>query len=125
MTLYETLFIVRPEDGGTLKEYIDRYKKIIEELGGTVSQVEEWGMRDLAYRIQKQTRGYYTLLRYRSSARVVEELERNMKLSEGVLRYLSVRSDESAEAVPQPKQKEVAAGAGRSEGDVVKAEPQA
>lgn len=94
MTLYETLFIVHPEQGGAVKEFIDRFKKIIEGLDGTVSQVDEWGLRDLAYRIQKQTKGYYTLLQYRSSVRAVEELERNMKLSDGVLRYLTVRLDE-------------------------------
>ena len=94
VTLYETLFIVHPEQGGTVKEFIDRFKGVIEGLDGTVSQVDEWGLRDLAYRIQKQTKGYYTLLQYRSSVRAVEELERNMKLSDGVLRYLTVRLDE-------------------------------
>lgn len=124
MALYETIFIVHPDKGGTVKEYIDRFKKLVEEQGGTVSHLEEWGLRDLAYRIQKQTKGYYTLLQYRSTARAVEELERTMKLSDGVLRYLTVRVDESAQAAPQTTPKELSGGARRSEEDVAKAEPQ-
>lgn len=98
MTLYETLFIVHPEQGGKLKELVERFKKIIEGMDGTVSHVDEWGLRDLAYRIQKQAKGYYTLLEYRSSPRVVEELERTMKLTDGVLRYLTVRLDSEAKS---------------------------
>jgi len=56
--------------------------------------VEEWGNRDLAYPIQKQSRGYYSLMQYRASAGIVEELERNMKLMEEVMRFLTVRLDE-------------------------------
>ncbi len=92
--LYETLFILRPELGGKAKEFIDRFKKIVEDLHGTEINVEEWGNRDLAYPIQKQSRGYYSLMQYRASAGIVEELERNMKLMEGVMRFLTVRLDE-------------------------------
>lgn len=107
MTLYETTFIVHPDQGGKVKEYIEKFKKIIEGLDGAVSQVDEWGLRDLAYRIEKQAKGYYTLFQYRSSAQVVEELERNLKLSDGVLRYLTVRLDDEAKPVAQPRQKEI------------------
>jgi small subunit ribosomal protein S6 len=92
--LYETLFILRPELGGKAKEFIDRFKKIVEDLHGTEINVEEWGNRDLAYPIQKKSRGYYSLMQYRASAGIVEELERNMKLMEGVMRFLTVRLDE-------------------------------
>ena len=107
MARYETLFIVHPDQGGKVKEFIERFKKIIEGLNATVSQAEEWGLRDLAYRIQKQAKGYYILLQYQSSARAVEELERNMRLSDGVLRYLTVRVDEDAGAPQRPRQKEI------------------
>ena len=64
---------------------------------GVISQIDEWGMRDLAYKIEKQGRGHYTLMRYSASGRAVEELERNLKLTDGILRYLTVRcEDESA-----------------------------
>ena len=96
MTLYETLFVVHPEKGPRMKEFIERFKKVIEGQAGTVSHVEEWGLRDLAYRIEKQGKGLYALLQYRSSARAVEELERNLKLTDGILRYLTVRAEEES-----------------------------
>ena len=98
LALYETLFILRPELGGKAKEFIDRFKKIVEDLHGSEIQVDEWGNRDLAYPIQKQGRGYYSLMQYRASAGIVEELERNMKLIEGVMRFLTVRVDEDSAA---------------------------
>ncbi len=104
--LYETLFILRPELSGKAKEFIDRFKKIVEDLHGTEINVEEWGNRDLAYPIQKQSRGYYSLMQYRASAGIVEELERNMKLMEGVMRFLTVRRDEDLAAPPTETPKE-------------------
>jgi small subunit ribosomal protein S6 len=98
VTQYETLFVVHPEKGARTKEYIEKLKKVIEAQDGSVSQVEEWGMRDLAYRIQKQGKGLYTLLRYRATGRAVEELERNLKLTDGILRYLTVCAGEQEEA---------------------------
>ena len=96
VTLYETLFVVHPEKGPRMKEFIEKFKKVVEGQAGTVSHVDEWGMRDLAYRIEKQGKGLYTLLQYRSSARAVEELERNLKLTDGILRYLTVRVEEES-----------------------------
>ena len=101
VTNYETLFIVHPEKGPRIKEFVERFKKVIEGQDGVVSQVEEWGLRDLAYRIQKQGKGYYTLLQYRASGRAVEELERNLRLTDGILRYLTVRDDEASQAAAQ------------------------
>lgn len=101
VTLYETLFVVHPEKGMRMKEFIDRFKKVIEGQEGTLSHVDEWGARDLAYKIDKQGRGYYTLLRYRASGRAVEELERNLKLTDGILRYLTVRCDDES-AITNP-----------------------
>jgi len=79
-----------------MKEFIEKFKKVIEGQEGTVSLVDEWGMRDLAYRIEKQSKGFYTLLRYNATGRAVEELERNLKLTDGILRYLTVRTEENA-----------------------------
>lgn len=110
VTLYETLFVVHPEKGMRMKEFIDRFKKVIEGQEGALSHVDEWGARDLAYKIDKQGRGYYTLLRYRASGHAVEELERNLKLTDGILRYLTVRCDDESAmtnpAVPRPHTEE-------------------
>lgn len=122
MTLYETMFIIHPERGGVVKDFIERCKKVVEEQGGSIANLEEWGLRDMAYRIEKQGKGYYTLLQYRSEARAVEELERTLKLTDGVLRYLTVRVDESAFAAPEaPKE---APAPGKKTEEEAKAGPQ-
>lgn len=82
-----------------MKEFIERFRKVIEGQDGTVTQVDEWGARDLAYRIDKQARGYYTLLRYQATGRAVDELERNLKLTDGILRYMTVRAEEDTPIV--------------------------
>ncbi len=99
MTLYETLFIIHPEKGPRVKEFVEKFKKVVEGQEGVVSQVDEWGLRDLAYRIEKQGKGIYILMRYQSTGRAVEELERNLKLTDGILRYLTVRAEEPPPAV--------------------------
>ncbi len=98
MTLYETLFVVHPEKAPRVKEFVERFKKIVEGQDGIVSSVDDWGLRDLAYRIEKQGKGHYTLLQYRSTARAVEELERNLRLTDGIMRYLTVRAVEAAQS---------------------------
>ena len=124
MALYETMFILHPDRGGVVKEYIEKLKKVVEEQGGTVAHLEEWGLKDLAYRIRKQMKGYYTLLQYHSTARAVEELERTLRLTDGVLRYLTVRVDESAQTEAPPDIKKPSGDPGRSDEDTAKAEPQ-
>jgi small subunit ribosomal protein S6 len=126
VTLYETLFVVHPEKGMRMKEFVERFKKVIEGQEGTMSQVDEWGARDLAYKIEKQGRGYYTLLRYRASGRAVEELERNLKLTDGILRYLTVRcEDETAITNPMAPRPHVDEPRQSSERETAKVEPQA
>ena len=100
MTQYETMMVVHPERGPRVKEFIERFQKVIEGQSGTGVHVEEWGLRDLAYRIDKQSKGYYTLFQYQGTGQTVQELERNLKLTDGILRYMTVRADESAVAAP-------------------------
>ncbi len=121
---YETLYIIHPDEGGKIKEIIDRYKELLAAQGGTVSHVEEWGLRELAYRIGNQAKGYYILFQYRSSARAVEELERNMKLADNVLRFLTVRLDEEPKPPPVQKDDSQAAAKNSTEG-AGRPEPQA
>ena len=125
MTLYETLFVVHPEKGMRMKEFVERFKKVIEGQEGTISHVDEWGARDLAYKIEKQGRGYYTLLRYRASGRAVEELERNLKLTDGILRYLTVRcEDETAITNPAAPRPHIEEPRQAPEREAAKVEPQ-
>ena len=93
-THYETLFIVHPVHSGKNKELCDRYLGVLEGQGATVTHFEEWGMRDLAYPIEKQGRGFYNLVQYQASAGTSEELERLMRLSDEVMRCMTVVLDE-------------------------------
>jgi small subunit ribosomal protein S6 len=121
VALYETLFVVHPEKGTRMKEFIERFRKVVEGQEGTVAHVDEWGLRDLAYRIDKQGKGFYTLFQYSSSARAVEELERNLRLTDGILRYLTVRAE--AETQNQPAAKNHSEEHRATEGAATKSEP--
>jgi small subunit ribosomal protein S6 len=101
MNRYETLFIVHPETAeAQRKEAIERARRLIEGMGGSDVTVEEWGVRDLAYLIQNQSRGVYVRLEYSSQPEVVKELERTMKLADEILRFVSVRLPKQRKAVP-------------------------
>ena len=95
MHRYETLFIVHPElPEAQVRETVDRMRRLIEGMEGQVTELQDWGMRDLAYPIQKQPRGIYVLVQYTARPEVVKELERSMKLSDEILRFISVRMPE-------------------------------
>src|SRR5215813_14748717 len=94
---YETLVLIHPEQGEAgAKELAARIQKLIEEQGGTVSQVQDWSLRDLAYLVAKQRRAFYVLFEYRATPKALQEIERNLKLMDPVLRFISVRQAENA-----------------------------
>jgi len=101
---YETLVLIHPDLGEPgSKELAERIRKLIEDQGGTVSQLQEWGLRDLAYVLAKQRRAFYALFEYRCPSKALLEIERNLKLMERVLRFVSVRQAENAPpAAPRP-----------------------
>jgi len=97
MHRYETLFILHPEiPEAQVRETLDRVRRLIEGMEGQVTEIQDWGIRDLAYPIRKQPRGTYVLTQYSARAEVVKELERTLKLADEVLRFISVR-------MPQPR----------------------
>ena len=94
---YETLVLIHPEQGEPgAKDLITRIRSLMENQSSTISQVLEWGLRDLAYPIEKQRRAIYVLFEYRASAEGLREIERNIQLMDPVLRFISVRQAESA-----------------------------
>jgi|GEM_PF-38612 len=93
-THYETLFIVHPVHSGRNKDLCDRFRGVLEGQGATVTHFEEWGLRDLAYPIEKQNRGLYNLVQYQALAGTSDELERVMRLSDEVIRCMTVVLDE-------------------------------
>src|SRR5881397_1556844 len=98
---YETLVLLHPDLGEPgAKELAERVKKLIEDQGGTVGQMQEWGLRDLAYVLAKQRRAFYALFEYRTTPKALLEIERNLKLMDRVLRFVSVRQAENAPPAP-------------------------
>ena len=95
MRAYEVVAVLRAdlseEDQST---QIDTIKGWITTKDGNVSQVEHWGRRRLAYPIAKQRDGYYLLLKVEMPASALDELERNLRISENVLRFLVTRENE-------------------------------
>jgi small subunit ribosomal protein S6 len=98
---YETLVLIHPDQGEAgSKEVTARIRTLIEGQGGSIGQVQEWGLRELSYPVAKQRRGYYVLFEYRATPAALQEIERNLKLMEPVLRFVSVRQDENAPLAP-------------------------
>jgi len=96
---YETIFVLRPDLGeAVLRQAIKRIEDIISHGGGEMVETEEWGVRELAYRVKRERRGYYVRLDYVAPAAALNEVERNLKLMDDVLRYLSVLVAEEANA---------------------------
>ena len=104
MPIYETVCILHPElSEARVKETIEGMQQTLTAGEANVLEVEEWGMRNLAYEIQKQSRGFYVRLEYESRPQVVTEFERGLRLSEDTLRFLSVaRSAPSDGQSPMP-----------------------
>ncbi len=72
---------------------IEKVKEIITRFGGTVTEVDEWGKRKLAYEIQKMREGFYYFVRFESDATCPAEVEKRIRIMENVIRYLCVRQD--------------------------------
>lgn len=92
--LYETIFILHPElTEEEAEEAVQSLNKILEDRGSETIRIERGGKRRLAYPIRKQRYGYYTLIHFRALPEALLELERTYRLSDRVLRYISVRYD--------------------------------
>ena len=98
MPLYESVYIARPDISATQVETLtEDMTQILEENGGKVTKDEYWGLKSLAYRIKKNRKGHYSLMNIDAPAAALTEMERNMRLHEDVLRYMSIRVYEHEE----------------------------
>jgi small subunit ribosomal protein S6 len=92
MRSYETIYIVDPDfEDEAIKELEEKFKNVIEEKGGTVQDIEEWGKRRLAYPINHRREGFYILMNFEADAEAVLDLERVYKITSGLMRYLIVK----------------------------------
>jgi len=104
MRIYEELFIVRPEaTEEEIDAYVEQVKQVITSAGGTVDKVDKWGVRKLAYRLGKRSEGFYVLIQFSSGPEVVKEVERRMRVTDLVLKYISVRIDEKLKKIEKRK----------------------
>ncbi|NOR54591.1 MAG: 30S ribosomal protein S6 [Sulfurovum sp.] len=98
MTCYETLFVVKPtltdEETATV---IAKIKDILTKEGAELIATDDMGMRKLAYQVEKNDRGYYTVLFYKAEGTFITELERNLKISEDVIKFLTVKYTKNKE----------------------------
>ena len=92
---YETIFILRADTSNeSIAQVNARLKGIVEGMGGKVLKLDNWGRRKLAYEIKKQLKGIYMYWQYLGTSGMVEEIERNLRMLDSVIRYYTVKIDE-------------------------------
>jgi len=98
MSLYEHVFLARQDlSQQQVDALVEQYKGVIEANGGSVGRVENWGLKSLTYRINKNRKAYYTLMDLTAPAAAVSEMERQMGLSEDVLRFMTIKVEKHEE----------------------------
>lgn len=106
MRHYETIFIVHPElSEEDTAAAVDKFRGILEDGGGFLVKEDHWGRRRLAYTVKKQNKGYFVLFEYGAEAPAVAEMERNFKIDEQVIRYLTVKLEDSFDEEAMAKAK--------------------
>jgi small subunit ribosomal protein S6 len=104
MRIYEELFILRPDaPEEEIDQLIEQLTGIIASSGGNVDKSEKWGVRKLAYRVQKRNEGFYVLLQFVAKPETVKEIERRLRVTDLVLKFLTVRVDEKMKKVAKRK----------------------
>ena len=104
MRIYEELFIVKPDaPDEEVDQYVEQLRTQLTSAGATVDKVEKWGKRRLAYRVDKYREGTYVLLQFTAGPETVKELERRLRVSDVVLKFLTVRIDETLKRLEKRK----------------------
>jgi len=102
MTFYELTFIIRQDISSVdVDKIINEFTNIINENSGKVVKTEYWGVRPLAYEIANNKKGHYVFFGLEAAPSVIQEVERKMKLSENIIRFLTIKVDEIAKE-PSP-----------------------
>jgi small subunit ribosomal protein S6 len=98
MPLYEHVFLTRQDASAQqVEDLTAQFKGVIEQMGGKVAKTEQWGVKSLSYRLRKNRKAHFTLFNVDAPAGAINEVERQERLNEDVLRYLTVRVDEHEE----------------------------
>ena len=97
MNHYETVFILTPVLSDVqMKEAVEKFKGILAAEGAEIINEENWGMKKLAYPIEKKSTGFYQLLEFKAEPTVIDKLELNFRRDERVIRYITVKLDKYA-----------------------------
>lgn len=92
---YEIMLVFSVKDGeDAAKELLEKFKALIERHDGTISDIDEWGKKKLAYEINDEPEGYYVVVKYAAEPTFPVEMERVLRITDGVLRFLNVAEDE-------------------------------
>ena len=104
MRIYEEMFIVRPDASEEeIDQLIEQTKQVITDAGGTVEKADKWGLRRLEYRVGKRNEGFYVLLVFTCGPEVVKEIERRFRVTDLVIKFLTVRIDERLKKIEKRK----------------------
>jgi small subunit ribosomal protein S6 len=102
---YETIYILRPNTPNEgVAEVNTRVRGIIESMGGKILKIDNWGKRRLAYEVAKERKGIYLYWQYLAQPGVVEETERNLRMLDSVIRYLTTKVDENIDVAARPSE---------------------
>jgi small subunit ribosomal protein S6 len=102
---YETIYILRPNTPNEgVAEVNTRVRGIIESMGGKILKIDNWGKRRLAYEVAKERKGIYLYWQYLAQPGVVEETERNLRMLDSVIRYLTTKVDENIDVDERPSE---------------------
>ena len=108
MRIYEMLFIIRPDvPEEEIDGIVEPLKSVVTAVGGAIDKVDKWGKRRLAYRVQKYREGYYVLLQLSTEKAVelVKEVERRLRVSDTVIKFITVRIDQDLKRLEKLKKK--------------------
>ena len=104
MNQYETVFILTPVlSDEQMKETVAKFKKLLTDNGAEILNEEAWGLKKLAYAIEKKTSGFYCLFEYKGDSTLVDTLETGFRRDEKVIRYMTVKLDKHAAAYAEKR----------------------
>ncbi len=121
MPIYESIFIINPNlSDEETTAVIKKMQDVVTKQGGEMIKFEDWGKKKLAYEIKKQKRGHYAFFQFKAAPAAVSELERTYKLTDSVIKFLTVKLEKELRTrpAPKPKKKEAArteAGQGQTQ----------
>ncbi|MBV9505261.1 MAG: 30S ribosomal protein S6 [Acidobacteriia bacterium] len=104
MRIYEELFIAKPDAADEeVDQFVEQLRTQLTNAGATVDKVDKWGKRRLAYKVDKYREGAYVLLQFSAGPETVKELERRLRVSDLVIKFLTVRIDETLKRLEKRK----------------------